>query len=325
MPRVTLPPLVLAIAVCGALVGLSAQETPVFRSTADIVNITTTVTDKAGRAVSNLSADDFEVYEDGQLQTLSSFIDKPVPVSMGLLIDVSASVFWESNDSLIRSAVSRLIASPGLRSEAEFFVLEFYRGMRNLTQPWTTDRDAIDRAMLALQRYERLGVPLGLATTGLADAVAVTMPIVSVGRHSKRVLVVFSSGGLDESSVSRTVLRRILRESDLIVYGVTIPTAPPPAPQCQPPACNATAYRAVMEANTTGLEQITAESGGWAESADNPATIARLLDKLSSELSGQYLLAYQRAAPPDGVWHDIRVTVRDSSFIVRARQGYVAR
>ena len=228
MPRVKILPLVLAVVTAGTLVALRAQEPPVFRGAADIVNITATVTDKAGRAVSNLSAADFAVYEDGKLQMLSSFSDTPVPVSLGLLIDVSASAFWERNDSLIRSAVSRLLASPGLRAEAEFFVLEFYRGMRNLTQPWTSDRDAIDRA---LQPYRRLGVPFGLATTGLVDAVAVTMPIVSAGRHAKKVLLVFSSGGLDESSVSRTVLRRILRESDLIVYGVTIPTAPPPAPQ----------------------------------------------------------------------------------------------
>ena len=51
-----------------------------------------TVTDAAGRLVTGLSKDDFEILEDGAPQTITVFTDERVPISLGVLLDSSDSM-----------------------------------------------------------------------------------------------------------------------------------------------------------------------------------------------------------------------------------------
>ena len=59
----------------------SQDSTPTFRSGVQYVDVDVTVVDRKGRPVRGLGRDDFEVYEDGVLQTLDSFrqVDIPLP------------------------------------------------------------------------------------------------------------------------------------------------------------------------------------------------------------------------------------------------------
>jgi VWFA-related protein len=56
-------------------------QTPVFRATADLVEVHAVVTDRSGAIVRGLAREDFRVAEDGQPQdvVLFSFVDKPLP------------------------------------------------------------------------------------------------------------------------------------------------------------------------------------------------------------------------------------------------------
>lgn len=55
------------------------QSTPTFRAGVDLVEVDVNVTDAAGAPVSNLTVGDFEVFEDGQRQALSTFAFIDVP------------------------------------------------------------------------------------------------------------------------------------------------------------------------------------------------------------------------------------------------------
>src|SRR5262249_30841061 len=83
---------ILALAVVSP--GASAQ--PTFRSGIDLVTFSVTVTDRKGNLVTDLTADDFEVYEDGRKQTINSFAtgegDPKIELHLGLLLDVSDSM-----------------------------------------------------------------------------------------------------------------------------------------------------------------------------------------------------------------------------------------
>src|SRR6185369_2914260 len=78
MPRRSYRPLagvsVVAV-VLGILLGsnapgrAAAQQVPVFRGGVDLVNVGVTVTDRKGNLVTDLTVDDFEIYEDGKKQT----------------------------------------------------------------------------------------------------------------------------------------------------------------------------------------------------------------------------------------------------------------
>src|SRR5919204_832968 len=63
------------------------QDSFRFRSGVELVNVTATVTDSSGRFVPGLRKEDFTVYEDGEIQTVSHFSNERVPVSLGIALD----------------------------------------------------------------------------------------------------------------------------------------------------------------------------------------------------------------------------------------------
>ena len=83
-----------AAAALALAASLEAQERPTgqgftFRSGAELVSVTVTVTDASGRFVPNLRVEDFTLFEDGKEQPISQFEAERVPVSLGLAIDTS--------------------------------------------------------------------------------------------------------------------------------------------------------------------------------------------------------------------------------------------
>src|SRR5881394_1877258 len=82
-----------------ALAASPAAQAPAFRderpfqSGIEITSITATVTDAAGRLVTGLPKDAFDVYEDGEKQNVTQFTSERVPIGLGLLLDISDSMF----------------------------------------------------------------------------------------------------------------------------------------------------------------------------------------------------------------------------------------
>src|SRR5437588_13106511 len=75
-----------------ALSALSAQELSIFRTDSRLVVLHATAEDKEGRLVMDLPKGAFQVYENGIRQEIKSFRKEDVPVSLGLIIDNSASM-----------------------------------------------------------------------------------------------------------------------------------------------------------------------------------------------------------------------------------------
>ena len=74
----------LTICATVALWAADRARAQVFRSSIDLVHVTVTVRDADGRLIDGLTRDDFEVFEDGKLQTVTQFQDGRVPVSLAL-------------------------------------------------------------------------------------------------------------------------------------------------------------------------------------------------------------------------------------------------
>ena len=71
----------------------SVKPSAKLRAVDELVNVTATVTDKSGRFVPGLHQDDFVIYEDNVRQDVSHFSNERVPVSLGVLLDISDSMF----------------------------------------------------------------------------------------------------------------------------------------------------------------------------------------------------------------------------------------
>jgi hypothetical protein len=96
MARVNLSPLGIVLKAVAALALAGATrvdaQSATFTSRADLVPLTVTVTDTAGKYVTGLTGDDFSVFEDGVRQPLSFFAKDDVPVDLALVLDMSDSM-----------------------------------------------------------------------------------------------------------------------------------------------------------------------------------------------------------------------------------------
>lgn len=141
---------------CGALcvAVLQQQEPspalPVFRVTARVAVVDAQVLDKKShRPVKNLTQDDFEVYEDGVRQKLTSFSQDELPLSMVLLFDLTDSV----RPVLRPLADNALRALQHLKPEDEVSVMT-YSASAQVLQDFTRDRDLAVRAIRKASKTE---------------------------------------------------------------------------------------------------------------------------------------------------------------------------
>jgi VWFA-related protein len=212
-----------ALAIAGAL-GVAASPTLWgqqdqqlrFKASIDLVNVSATVTDANGRFVRSLTRDDFVVYEDGVPQPVSYFSSERVPVSLGIALDTSGSMAGEKIRSA-QDALNRFLADL-LGPDDEIFLYRF-SDEAVLVQGWTTDRT---RLIWQLGRIAPSG------ETALYDTVAESIPLAQGGHHRKKALVIISDGNDTGSQTTVHDVRRLILESEVLVYAVGIDGAGDP-------------------------------------------------------------------------------------------------
>ena len=303
----------------------SSQTKPgfVFRTSVDLINVTATVTDSQGRFVPGLRAEDFEVYEDGRLQTITQFDSERVPVSLGLVLDTSGSMAGEKM-SAAEQAVRRFLDDL-LSSQDEVFLMRFDSRVRVLSD-WTEDRRAVGRMLGSIR-------PGG--GTSLYDAVSDAVPLGEQGTRRKKALVILSDGNDQNSTTDVDTVQQQIRESELLVYAIGIDTGgeslasaipriilqwPSPGSR-QPSGRSAPADERL---NVRALRSITDDSGGRTEIIRNARDLDAATAGIASELSRQYFLGYSTSSPRDGRWHTISVRVKRGNYTIRARKGFIA-
>src|SRR5262252_9298216 len=99
------------------------RDPQTFRAGIDVTGITVTVRDADGHLVSGLAQDAFTVFDDGEPQQVTQFTSERVPVSLGVLLDISDSMFGRRIADA-RSAVDNFLFEQ-LDHDDEFFILAF--------------------------------------------------------------------------------------------------------------------------------------------------------------------------------------------------------
>ena len=284
--------------------GLLAHDQPplrdqrLFRSGIELTTIAATVTDRDGRLVPDVTREAFEVYEDGLLQTITQFSHERVSVGLGVLLDISDSMFGKRIQDA-RAAVDRFLFDL-LDPADEFFLMPFNHQPRTPT-PWTRVRDDIRRALEAVR-------PTG--GTAIYDSIFEALPMLERRTRDRAALLIISDGADTASTATLRELRSALLRSDAFVYAIAIDPA-------DPKAINA-------RVNADALRDITSQSGGRTEVVHNSAELHEATARIADELNSQYLLGYTSSKAADGAYHSIRVKVAGTDHRVRARNGYVA-
>ncbi len=314
---------------------LSAQDIPVFRSTTNLVVVPVTVTESSGRFVPGLTADQFEVSDAGVRRPIVQFSAERVPVSLGILLDISGSMAtdpktraaddarWADTRRALELLVERL--NPG--DEVLFAAFSDKVG---LAVPWTGDHERVTRAFGTLK-------PGGY--TAMFDAVKLIAPAFQRATHSRKVLLVITDG--NDSLVPRIsptpptgslvgASREVQVQSEIYYRQKALRDFAIGGMQRAVANSGAAVYAIGMGTgkgafvDVPNLQMLTANSGGYVEAINDPADISAAVGRVFDELQSQYLLAFEPTRA-DGKEHPISVTVTDKRLNVRARAGYVAK
>ncbi len=307
-----------ALLVGAALTALAApqdpaQRPPVFRTGVDTVAVYATVLDRYGEMVLTLEPKDFQVFDNGERQTLTVFVKGLQPITAMLLIDTSASM--SLNLDLAKAAAEQFVIRmlPGDRAGFGTF-----SDRVDLGKVFTGDRDDLLQAI-------RGNLHIGNRTR-LWDAIEQTMKYLTP-LGGRRVIVLLTDG-LDTMSEAgfQDVLAQA-RVDELMIYVVEFRTTPL-AVRAEIPLSPTPSQ--VFGANLTrpggtqgGLRRLTQQTGGGHFLLGEYDDINTTFTRVMQELHYQYVLGF-RPERLDGRVHDLETRVDRPTFVVRARRSYLA-
>lgn len=300
--RMSVPRVGLVLCLLTAGITLAGQDAArgrrLFRTGIDLTSVTVTVVDNEGRLVRGLDRERFEIFEDSVPQVVTQFVSDRVPISLGVLLDTSDSMFGERIREA-RQALDRFLFEL-LDRHDEFSIFAFNHAPRLLTG-WTADPDIVRPALDGIR-------PSG--ATAAYDAVIAALPLFESRHRQRAALLIISDGADTASDATLRDVRSALLRSDAFVYAVAI---------------DANARRAInSRVSPDTLREITDPSGGRTEVVRTFADLRDATARIAEELSSQYLLGYTSSHGADGKYHSVRVRVRGGEYRVRARTGYVA-
>ena len=277
------------------------QGPPVFSAGSDLVVLHVTVKDRRGGHVSDLPLEAFGVVEDGRPQTVSLFTNTDTPVTVGLLIDGSASMHSSRRVVIAGATAFAEVSHPG----DELFALAFNEHVSpalSPAAPFTSDSTVLHAAL------ERSVTARG--RTALYDAISAGVDYLSRGSRERKVLVVLSDGGDNASRTTREQAVRKAQKSNAVIHTIALVT-----PRAD-------------DANPKLLEDLAQASGGESFRPDAPREIAEALGQIARDIRHTYTVGYTSTnTARDGTFRRVRVVVTappGRPLVVRTRAGYVA-
>lgn len=286
-----------------ALMGLcvlSARAQFSYKTGIDVAGFTVTVVSREGQTVDSLTADDFEVREDGVAQSVTYFTagdsEDAVPLHIGLLFDTSGSM--ERDLAFSRNAAIKFLKT--FSKAVDFTLVEFADDVRAARFSQSEFPYLVERI--------RSSKPKG--RTSLYDAVTVYLGS-AFDQTGRKVLVIFTDG--DDTSSSRrwdeTV--RLLRASDVTVYPMGF-------------LSNRGAGRLLLQSKLMEIARLT---GGRAVFPGSMKELDPLYAAIAGEIQGQYVLGYVPTnAARDGQWRKVEIKLKrpPERVQLRTREGYFA-
>ncbi len=269
----------------------------------DLVTQTLTVTDIYGRYVSGLKKDAFKVFDNNQEQEITYFSDTDAPISIGIIFDISGSMNGEKIGKA-RNALERFINTS--HPSDEYFLIAF-NSRAQLLLDRSRDGEAVLRKLTLVEPKNN---------TALYDACYLGVERVTSGTRQKKAMLIISDGQDNSSRYNFGEVRRLLKESDVVVYAVGI-----------------------MDGSDMGsvtgmqgqafLDELTSVTGGKSFYPQTNVELDEIFERIALELRHQYSIGFTpKGFEPDGKWHKTKVKVKPPRGLprltVRSREGYYA-
>ena len=267
-----------------------------------LVNVT--VTDPYNRLVTGLDPDNFRVFEDNVEQEVVTFSSEDVPISIGVILDLSGSMSNKTGKAKEAAIQFFKTSNP----QDEFFLIGFNEHAE-LLSPFTDNIEVLQGRMLTAPSKGR---------TALLDAIYLGLSEMRGAHHAKRALLIISDGGDNSSRYNEKDIKRLVREADTQLYSIGI--------------FDPFEYRSRTPEELNGpslMSEVTELTGGRAFSVENLNELPDIAAKIGTELRNQYVLGYRPSNKShDARWRKIKIKLRAPKGLpplsAYAKTGYYA-
>ncbi len=288
----------LALLLALLTIPLIGQDEVVFRSDTRLVVLHTTVVDRNGKLLTDLPQKAFKVYENNVEQEIRLFRHEDLPISLGLVIDNSASM--REKRQKVEAAALRLVKASNPQDEV--FIVNF-SDTAFLDCPFT---NSIPKLQEGLARIDSRG------TTAMRDAIGMSINYMkNNAKLDKKILLVVSDG---DDNLSESTLPQVIRQAqqaEVLIYAIGLLSEED----------RGSARQAQKEIDT-----ITQATGGASYYPKELAEVDQIALRVAHEVRNQFTIGYSPSQLTfDGSLRQIRVTVDGPDRpVARTRTGYYA-
>jgi Ca-activated chloride channel homolog len=268
------------------------------------VRLNASVFDPSGRSVQTLEKDAFHVYEDGVPQSIAGFRHEDLPVSLGILIDSSGSMY--DKRAAVDEASLDLVKLSNREDEA--FVVDF-SWEAFIDQDFT---NSIDKLQQGLSYIKSSG------GTAIYDALVASADYLSKNaKHPKQVLLLVTDGEDNASSATLDqAIRRIQDFDGPVIYCIGLLFG------------DDTTKGESRHARRV-LETLAEQTGGQAYFPKSVKEVDAIAKEVANDIRTQYTIAYRSTKSPTlGGYRQVHVEAKEKGYprlSVRTRSGYYPR
>ncbi len=293
--------LTLSIGLAAAVSVAAVQQT--FRAEVDLVHFGVVVTDKQGVPIAGLTADDFDIREEGKLQTIKFFAvgspEAAPPLHIGFLLDASGSMGEDIKD--VRTAAIKFLNA--MEDAADITLVDFDTEVRMARYSASNYARLIERIRgRKADGYTALYDALGVYLSGTAD------------QTGQKILIMYTDGGDTRSALHLTEVIDLLRASDVTVYVVGYLEH------------QSSSSRTTQRMELTRFATMT---GGLALFPSSLKEVDKMYEKIQGEIHARYSVGYTSTDErTNGAWRDVDIRLKRTDLKgakLRARDGYFAR
>jgi Ca-activated chloride channel homolog len=268
-----------------------------------LVLVNMTVTDPNDRLVTGLEKGNFRVFEDGREQEIVTFSSEDVPISIGVIFDMSGSMADKIGKA--RQAAVQFLRTANPRDE--FFMVSF-NDRAELTSRFTQSVEELQNRMLFTPAKGQ---------TALLDAIYLGLSQMRSASNGKRALLIISDGGDNHSRYNERDIRNFMKEADCQLYVMGVFDI------------NDMQRTDEERYGPTLLSELAEMTGGRVFPVSDLNDLPDIASKIGVELRNQYVLGYKPSdAKRSGGWRKIKVKLVPPKGLpplsVYAKTGYRA-
>lgn len=309
--------LILALAACAAFGQQQPQQvSPPLRVSVDRVNAGVIVTDAKGNFVEGLQRQDFQVFDNGAEQPLTSFLTTDDPAQILLMVECGPAVYFFRKDLIFASEA--LLSNLG---PSDRVAVACYSRQPQLALDFTPDKNAARTAIAGLD------FNLGYADLNLSLSLFSVLDWLKKIPGKKSIVLVTT--GVDTSPpAGADELRKRLAESDVRIMAISTAeemqraskqSKKIPAEQRQARA----SVKEVLGQADQALRDMSEFTGGRVYRPATPKDFERAYAEIAQFARHEYDLEFAPSVR-DGKLHTIEVRVKQQDYKLSCRQSYLA-